>query len=176
MKLIVGLGNPGKDYENTRHNVGYMVVDSLKKSSKYKAFKSDKFIVLKSTVFMNESGLFVKSLTTRYSLPTTNLYIVHDDLDIKLGEYKIQFGRGPKDHNGIKSVDDALGTSDYWRVRIGIDNRHSETAESVSRGPVRGAKHSLTGGEEYVLQNFSDEERKVLDRVIKEVVSKLDNI
>lgn len=110
---------------------------------------------------MNESGSFVKDITIRYSLLPINLYIVHDDLDIKLGEYKIQLGHGPKDHNGIKSIDEALGTDQYWHVKIGVDNR------PLDDKPM---------GIEYVLQNFTDEERVILDRVIREVASKLDNI
>ena len=107
---------------------------------------------------MNDSGSFVKKLTSAYHLVPSALYIVHDDLDIKLGEYKIQFGRGPKDHNGILSIEDKLGTKDFWRVRVGVDNR-----------PLDGKPM----GEEYVLQNFSEEERKILDKVIFEVCKKL---
>src|SRR6187431_1384554 len=103
MKLIVGLGNPGKDYEKTRHNVGFMVVDELLNNSKTKKLKDLK--ILKSTNFMNDSGLFVKKILDSNNLDTGNIYVVHDDLDIKLGEYKIQFGRGPKDHNGILSIE-----------------------------------------------------------------------
>lgn len=159
MKLIVGLGNPGKDYLNTRHNVGFMVVDALEsqiRNSKYEI--QNKFKILKSTNFMNESGEFVNSLYTKYNIQNTNLYIVHDDLDIRLGEFKIQFGRGPHDHNGLKSVDEAIGTDQYWHVRVGVDNR------PLDHRPI---------GEEYVLQDFSDDEKKILDRVIKNVTHEL---
>jgi len=153
VKLIIGLGNPGKSYAETRHNTGFLVVDALQK------VKLPKAVVLrKSDVFMNDSGSFVKKLTSAYHLVPSALYIVHDDLDIKLGEYKIQFGRGPKDHNGILSIEDKLGTKDFWRVRVGVDNR-----------PLDGKPM----GEEYVLQNFSEEERKILDKVIFEVCKKL---
>ncbi len=153
MKLIIGLGNPGEEYKNTRHNAGFLVVDRLRELK-----LSRSVLIRKSDVFMNESGDFVRSLYTKYNIPNIGLYVVHDDLDIKLGEYKIQFGRGPKDHNGLKSVDEALGTDQYWHVRIGIDNRPQDAR------PM---------GEEYVLQNFTDEERAVLDKVIKEVCKKL---
>lgn len=153
MKLIVGLGNPGRDYEKTRHNVGFMVIDALKKSPHFKALKSDQF--------MNDSGLFVSKMLKAYSIKPEALYIIHDDLDIKLGEYKIQFGRGPKDHNGVESVEKELGTKDFWRVRIGVDNR------PLDNKPL---------GIEYVLQNFSDEEMVILERVIKEVCEKLKKI
>jgi len=156
MKLIIGLGNPGKDYENTRHNVGYMIVDRFRKIGLSKGV-----MVKKSDVFMNSSGEFVKKITELYPLSSNSLYIVHDDLDIPLGSYKIQFGRGPKDHNGLKSVDEALGTDQYWHVRVGIENR---------------AQSSEVSGYDYVLQNFSDEERIILKMVVQEVCHKLDNI
>jgi len=156
MKLIIGLGNPGQDYAGTRHNVGFSVVDQLKK------YKSANLQIYKSTNFMNESGEFVQRLLTKYpNIPISDIYIVHDDLDIKLGEYKIQLGHGPKDHNGIKSIDAELGTDQYWHVKIGVDNR-----------PLDGRPM----GEEYVLQNFDDEEKKILDRVINEVCHKLKNL
>lgn len=153
MKLIVSIGNPGSAYLNTRHNAGFLVVEALQKSKLPKDT-----ILRKSDVFMNESGTFVKKLVNNYKLNLNDLYVIHDDLDIKLGEYKIQFGRGPKDHNGLKSIDEELGTDQYWHVRVGVDNR------PLDNKPM---------GEEYVLQNFSDEERKILDRVIKEVCRKL---
>ncbi len=151
MNLIVGLGNPGKDYQNTRHNVGFMVVDELQK------LKLPKDVILKkSDQFMNESGKCIDVLIHRYKAKMSDLYVIHDDLDIKLGEYKVQFGRGPKDHNGLKSIDESLGTNEYWHVRVGIDNR------PLDNKPM---------GEEYVLQNFTDEEREVLNRTIKKVAS-----
>ena len=107
---------------------------------------------------MNESGDLIKRLVDHYKINLNDLYVIHDDLDIPLGSHKIQFGRGPKDHNGLKSVDEALGTDQYWHVRVGIENR---------------AQSSEVSGYDYVLQNFSDEERKILGRTIKEVCKKL---
>lgn len=153
MKLIIGLGNSGISYLNTRHNVGYIFVDELQKNK-----LPNNVVVRKTDTFMNESGSFVLPLYTKYNIQNTDLYIIHDDLDIPIGSYKIQFGRGPKDHNGIKSVDNSLGTDEYWHVRIGVDNR------PLDNRPM---------GEEYVLQNFSDEERIILDKVIKEACHKL---
>ncbi len=164
MKLIIGLGNPGEDYKNTRHNVGFLVVDALLaqiRSSKSEIRNKSQIQVFKSQNFMNESGSFVSGLTKRYSLNPSHLYVIHDDLDIRLGEYKIQLGHGPRDHNGIKSVDDALGTDQYWHVKIGIDNR------PLDNKPM---------GIEYVLQNFTDEERKILDNVVDEVCHKIKNL
>lgn len=159
------MGNPGDSYKDTRHNTGFLVVEALSakiRNSKSETLNKSKNLIFKSQNFMNESGSFVKKLTTDYRLPTTDLYVIHDDLDIPLGSYKIQFGRGPKDHNGLKSVDESLGTDQYWHVRVGVDNRMGEPhfAEALR-------------GKEYVLQNFSDEERKILDETVKEVVGKL---
>jgi PTH1 family peptidyl-tRNA hydrolase len=153
VKLIVGLGNPGSAYVNTRHNAGFLVADAFRGQK-----PSKDTVIKKSDAFMNESGSFVKKLIDNYHLKPENLYVVHDDLDIKLGEYKIQLGRGPKDHNGILDIEDKLGTNDFWRIRIGVDNR------PLDNKPM---------GEEYVLQNFTDEEREILDKVIKEVCKKL---
>lgn len=158
-KLIIGLGNPGEKYKNNRHNSGFLVVEQLKTriSNEFKIFKSDKF--------MNESGSFVRKLTSAYSLVPSDLYVVHDDLDIPLGSYKIQFGRGPKDHNGILSIESVFGTKDFWRVRIGIENRQ--------RGVGEPSYAKATEGKDYVLQDFSEGEKKILDGVIKEVIEDL---
>jgi PTH1 family peptidyl-tRNA hydrolase len=149
MKLIIGLGNPGREYSSSRHNAGHLFVDKLRK------IKLPKDVVVKkSGVFMNESGQSVAGLIRNYKLEIKNLVIAHDDLDIPLGSYKIQFGTGPKDHNGVISVETELGTKDFWRIRIGVDNRKSE---------------DRVEGEEYVLQNFTEGERKILDRVLVKI-------
>lgn len=156
-KLIVGLGNPGEKYKNNRHNVGCIAVDRLLKRN-----LSKETIVKKTNVFMNSSGEVVKNLVEQYRLNPSNLWIIHDDLDIRLGEYKIQRGKGPKLHYGISSIEDELRETKFWRVRIGVDNREP--------GP-HFAKASR--GEDYVLQDFTDKERKVLDGVISEICKKL---
>lgn len=164
MKLIIGLGNPGRVYAETRHNVGYKAIDAFleSKTCNLKSWKGVK--VFKTDTFMNESGFFVKKLAARYKIPASDLYIIHDDLDIKLGEYKIQLGRGPKDHKGILSIEKELGDKNFWRVRIGVDNRLKVNSERQE-------------GEDYVLENFTDDERQILDKVIKglcrRIVSKL---
>lgn len=153
MKLMVGLGNPGPEYVRSRHNAGFLVVEELQKIK-----LPSGTIVRKSDTFMNDSGVFVKKLVDQYKLDLSDLYVIHDDLDIPLCDYKIQLGRGPKDHNGIKSIDGELGTSEYWHVRVGIDNR------PIDNRPL---------GEEFVLQNFTDDERRILDKTIKTLCKKL---
>lgn len=153
MRLIIGLGNPGEKYKNTRHNVGFMVADALQKIK-----LQNSVVVKKSNTFMNQSGESVGKMVNKYMIDLSNLYVVHDDLDILLGSYKIQFGKGPKDHNGIKSVDNVLGTDQYWHIRVGIDNRSSDNRQT---------------GEEYVLQDFTEDEMVILDKVISEVCRKI---
>lgn len=171
MKLVVGLGNPGKEYENTRHNAGFMVVDKLvgdKSWAKSKGaplvyswllVEDEKIEVIKPTTFMNKSGEAVMgSLKKHAELTLSDVYVVHDDLDIKLGEWKINLGKGPRDHKGVKSIEEKLGTSDFWRVRVGVDNRDPE-----NRIP----------GDSYVLMKFRGEEVGIVDRVVEEIVEYL---
>src|SRR3989344_3218324 len=86
-------------------------------------FEGDGALLVKPQTFMNNSGEAVQKIINFYKIDLQDLYVVHDDLDIRLGEYKIQFGKGPKVHNGVSSIEQALGTKDFWRVRIGIDNK-----------------------------------------------------
>lgn len=154
MELLVGLGNPGTTYKDNRHNAGYMLVDVLKNKS-----IKNKITLKKSDVFMNSSGKFVGNLLAKYKLSPDNLYVAHDDLDLKIGEYKIQFGKGPKIHNGLRSIDETLGTDKYWHIRIGVDGRDPE---------------NRTKGEEYVLNDFSDNEKEVLGVVLNQICKKLE--
>ena len=107
---------------------------------------------------MNDSGSFVKKIVDKNNLDLSNLYIIHDDLDIPFGSFKIQFGKGPKDHNGILDIEEKLGSKDFWRVRVGIDNRPMDFK------PM---------GEVYTLENFTDDEKQLLEKTIKEICKKL---
>lgn len=155
MKLIIGLGNPGEKYENNRHNVGYMVVDKLKN---LRTKKLKNVIITKTNTFMNDSGTSVKEILSKNGVGTENLYVIHDDLDLPLGIWKMQFAKGPKDNGGINSIEQVLGMNNFWRIRVGIDNRNPE---------------DRTSGEKYVLEDFALEEKVVLDKVIDEVCKKL---
>ncbi|MDZ7586142.1 MAG: aminoacyl-tRNA hydrolase [Patescibacteria group bacterium] len=160
MKYIVGLGNPGSKYQNNRHNAGFMAVDRLMKE-KWSGVKW-----LKPQTFMNKSGTAVKKFLGRREEPNlpsfANLYVAHDDLDIELGKFKISWGKGPKVHNGLRSIYEQLGTKDFWHVRIGIDNR--------MKTGFRGT------GEEYVLQNFRPEEREIVEKVIDKIVMEMKKV
>ena len=170
MKLIVGLGNPGETYKNNRHNVGYMFIDYMvtllhgyivKKNKNYLAIQPSNhvsFILTKPLAFMNLSGQAVKILIKNLKLKIKNLVVVHDDLDIPLGKFKIQKGIGPRLHNGIESIEKSLETKDFWRVRIGVDNRDP--------------KHWV-GGETYVLQEFGTKEKKILQEIFPKIYKRL---
>lgn len=111
---------------------------------------------------MNDSGVSVKELSVKNNVSASNLYIIHDDLDLALGTWKMQYAKGPKDNGGINSIEQVLGTDEFWRLRVGIDNRNPETS---------GVK--IPSGEEYVLQDFSEDERKIIDKVFGEICKKL---
>lgn len=172
MKLIIGLGNPGEQYKNNRHNVGFMAIDKLlarmqrdsstsvgmTSNTRFKAevARVGEYIFAKPQTFMNASGQAVSKIKNFYKIGDDDIYLIHDDLDIRLGDYKIQKAVGPKVHNGVESVEKELGTKDFWRVRMGVDNR----AEKIP-------------GDEYVLSNFSSEEKEKLAGVLDKVVDEL---
>lgn len=171
MKIIVGLGNPGEKYQHNRHNVGFMVVDKLavrldntawtmNRKFNSELIQAKEYILAKPSTFMNESGKAVAAICRFYKVKYTDLYIVHDDLDIALGSYKIQHGKGPQVHNGLLSVEESLGTDQFWNVRVGVENRE-----------VRGNKG--VPGVVYSLQNFGRQEREVVERVIDNICKEL---
>jgi PTH1 family peptidyl-tRNA hydrolase len=150
MKIIVGLGNPGSQYAKTRHNVGYLVLEELKKVS----FLSNA-LLLKPETFMNESGKDVLKAVSFYKISLDDLLVIHDDMDLPLGKVKLQKNRSSAGHNGVQSIINSLDNKTFFRLRVGV----SRPEKSVA-------------AENYVLQNFSDEERPVLDKAIKEAVER----
>ena len=166
MKLMVGLGNPGKEYKRSRHNVGFRVVDKLgevwgkgkfvlEKRWEAEVMKIDDLILVKPTTFMNASGRTVRKIKDYFKIDLDDVWVAHDDLDIVLGEYKIQKSKGPKIHNGLKSVEENLGSDGFWRIRVGVDGRGGKRRES---------------GEKYVLGDFGKKEDGVMMKVVDEVV------
>lgn len=153
MKLIIGLGNPGVKYQNNRHNVGHMFVDYL--INELTGSRVNGLFLAKTTTFMNLSGKSVQTLMQKHKAKLEDLIIVHDDLDIPLGKFRIVKGYGPKLHNGIDSIEEKLGTRDFLRVRIGVDNRTPE-----NRIP----------GIEYVLQDFGEEEKKAVLNIFSQII------
>ncbi|MEK9183739.1 MAG: aminoacyl-tRNA hydrolase [Patescibacteria group bacterium] len=140
-KLIIGLGNPEKEYENTNHNVGFMAVDFLGKG-------------IKSGVYMNKSGEFVKQEIKKHKVKPENLLIIHDDSDIELGKYKLSFGRNSAGHKGAQNIINQLKTKNFWRLRIGIRPPKEKTR---------------TKADELVLKKISPANKKKLETVFKTI-------
>lgn len=163
MKLLVGLGNPGVNYENTRHNVGFLVIDALademgievtKKHGKSLLgqghFDNCKVLLLKPQTFMNNSGEAVIEMLNFYKDRIEDLIVIHDDMDLDLGHIRFKAGGGTGGHNGLKSITSMLASNDYDRLRIGIG--HPDDRNKVIN---------------YVLNNFKAEEKEILSKVIE---------
>ncbi|MFA5098653.1 MAG: aminoacyl-tRNA hydrolase [Candidatus Paceibacterota bacterium] len=145
-RLIIGLGNPDKEYERTYHNVGFLTVDFLAKN-----LPASKLV--KSEVFMNESGSFVRKTAKQKNAKPEDLLIIHDDSDIKMGEYKLSFGRSSAGHRGVQSVIDSLKTKNFWRLRIGIRKNKKQKAMEI------------------VLKKISKADMETLNKVFKEFLA-----
>ena len=131
MKLIVGLGNPGKEYVNTRHNIGFMLIDKYLGDVKFKekfnglyyeTSSLDKVIFLKPQTFMNNSGECVVKFANYYNIKPEDILVIQDDLDIYVVRYKFKINSSSGGHNGIKSIINNLGTDSFFRLKIGISN------------------------------------------------------
>lgn len=180
MNIIIGLGNPGKKYEDTRHNIGFMVVDELarqdsltwqeEKKNKALVAKGADYLLVKPQTFMNDSGQTVAALLRYYHiLPrsifgikkdsdlTSSLTVIHDELDLSLGKYKVANNSSSAGHNGVQSIINHLKTKNFQRIRIGI------STESRKNIP----------GDKFVLQRFSDEEINLLKNILPEILSKI---
>lgn len=161
MKLIIGLGNPDKEYEFTRHNFGYLVLDSLasKKElnwTKHKASnslltnfqgKKEKVIIAKPLTYMNNSGQAVKALKQFYKTPVNKIIVIYDDIDLPYGKVRVSKNRSAGGHKGLESIIEHLGSKDFKRIRLGI-------------GPQIGK------AEDFVLKTFSSDEKKKLNELL----------
>ena len=170
MILIVGLGNPGKKYKNTRHNIGFRIVDELTKE--LSSLKRRGVILAKPKTFMNLSGKAVKSLIKKYKIPTANLWVIHDDIDLPLGKIRIVKNRGAAGHKGVESIIKELGTKNFVRFRIGIcpkTGKPKNIEKFVLQKP-REAKPSEAGDETKSQRPFNKDEEKIIREVIKKSV------
>lgn len=132
MKLIVGLGNPGKEYNNTRHNIGFMVLDNYLKDEKWqtkynanyieKNINNQKVIFIKPLTYMNLSGESIVKFVQFYKVHLDDILVIQDDLDLNVGKYRLKINSSSGGHNGIKSIIDALGSNGFCRLKIGISN------------------------------------------------------
>jgi len=153
MIIVVGLGNPGKEYEQSRHNLGFDAIDLLAQKfdasfalqSKFNAqvAKVGDILLVKPQTFMNRSGHSVVSVLQFYDkekLQTkdfSSLILMHDDLDMTLGNWKLVKGSGPKVHNGVNSVREQLGSSEFWYARMGVDDRNGDRSEDPAAYVLR---------------------------------------
>jgi peptidyl-tRNA hydrolase, PTH1 family len=155
--LIVGLGNPGREYEKTRHNIGQLVIDQLCENQKFSSHKSrmqiseikldgQNVVLAKSLGYMNESGGPAKSLTDFYKIDLDKIIAIHDELDLPFNNLRIKLGGGDNGHNGLKSLTASFGSADYYRIRMGIGRPIGE------QDPA-----------DFVLKPFSKDERAELD-------------
>ncbi len=163
LRLVVGLGNPGKTYENTRHNAGFMVADKIARDFNI-VFDKAKFdadfgrgpietvdvILAKPMTFMNRSGPPLQKLAHYFRIPGEDMLVIHDDIDLAFGRIKIKEKGGHGGHKGLKSILNAIGEDEFMRLRIGVGR--SETGNSVS---------------DHVLGPFYDDELKRLDALLK---------
>ena len=168
MKLIVGLGNPGPEYERTRHNVGWQVLDAFARKFRIEISRHEKsamtgsgrvaggsVMVARPLTFMNLSGDAVRLLTNAYLETTTDLIVVYDDIDLPLGKLRIRPNGSAGTHNGMRSIIAELGTENFPRLRVGIG--------SASGAPLR----------DYVLDEFTSEEQPVIDQAVTRAVDAL---
>lgn len=163
MVIIVGLGNPGKKYLNTRHNIGFETIDQFAKENKFPEFKMAKkfnaliskekeVILAKPQTFMNNSGQPIKALFSFYK--PKELIIIHDDIDLSLGKIRISKNRGSAGHKGVESTIKELGTKNFIRIRIGIQ-------------PEKGIPQNV---EKFVLQKFKKQEKELINQTIQQAL------
>jgi len=179
MKLIIGLGNPEEKYKNTRHNLGQKIILDYVRAIHESPFKNypklsaqlteckggpmcptdKKTIIAISTEYMNNSGISIKKIADYFKISPKDIYIIHDDLDLEVGDYKIQFDRGAAGHNGIKSTIDHLGTKAFNRIRVGVGKPTDST-------PI----------EDYVLRTFTSQEKETIELISKKVITEIENL
>lgn len=167
-QLIVGLGNPGSKYEQTRHNIGFEAVDTLAKSwqlswqqnrrfqglfSEGRATGGNKIYLLKPLTYMNLSGQSIRAVTDWYKLPTDSLLVIYDEMDLPLGRLRVRLGGSAGGHNGMKSIISHLGNENFPRLRIGI-GKSNQKEETIS----------------HVLGRFSPDDSQLMTKVLKLVV------
>lgn len=136
MKLIVGLGNPGKEYDNSRHNIGFMIIDNYLGNVNYTAkfdgliyetnINGEKVIFLKPQTFMNNSGISVGKIVKYYDIDLNNILVIHDDLDLNFNVLKLKHNSSSGGHNGIKSIISHLGSQEFNQFKFGISNEYKK--------------------------------------------------
>ena len=168
MLLFVGLGNPTPNSENNRHNIGFKIIDAInqkfglsKQKPKFKGLlttgtiNGKKVYAIKPLTFMNNSGICIRELIEYFKIDAEDVVVFHDDLDVEFGKIKAKFGGSNAGHNGIASIDKFIG-KEYSRVRIGIGKPDSKVEAS-----------------DFVLANFTDDEKEKLEKVINNIIDSI---
>lgn len=176
MKVIAGLGNPGKEYERTRHNVGFMVLDELQKNWGFPEFTLNKkfdaetsagsilgkkIILMKPQTFMNLSGASVRKAIDFHKATPADIFIIQDELNLPIGKHKVATDSSAAGHNGIKSIIEHLGTQTFARLRIGIATDEQDAS-------------CLRNAHDFVLNRFSEEEQKMLQNELSNYVQEVE--
>ncbi|MCX6794329.1 MAG: aminoacyl-tRNA hydrolase [Candidatus Gottesmanbacteria bacterium] len=170
MKLIVGLGNPGSEYKDTRHNIGFMVVDKLEKelaSGVPPAWQKDEkknvltakigeVLLVKPQTFMNKSGFAVRALVDFYKLTPADVWVIHDDIDLPLGKIKIREKGGSAGHNGVESIIKELGTDAFVRFRLGIGKGVDTEDRSVISFVLSRFRQSEAGSFKHLIKHGAE--------------------
>ncbi len=174
MFLVVGLGNPGNEYKNTRHNVGFIAAEllaqqwglpELRLNKKFQAhitegrFHDQQIIIAEPETFMNDSGIAVTLIAHFYHIPPKNILVIHDDKDIMLGESRLHFDRGSAGHNGVSSIIEHLGTQGFYRLRLGIL-----------------PEHPIADTANFVLGHMDTSEQKIIEQVIEKTFPELERL
>jgi PTH1 family peptidyl-tRNA hydrolase len=172
MKLIVGLGNPGFLYARNRHNIGFMCVSYLARMRKITYDRKQghartgigniggyRVVLARPQTYMNASGESVSALMKKLNVNASDLIVIHDDLDLPVGKIRLRFGGSSGGHKGIDSIIARIGTRDFYRVRVGIGRPEIDAEATDKESAVI----------DYVLKDFTPDEKKVIDTVIPEV-------
>lgn len=176
MKLIVGLGNPEDKYAGTRHNIGFEIIEKyIKKMEGGKWGIEDKFkaeiikigdlIFAKPQTYMNNSGMAVSLISKFYKIDSQDIIIIHDELDLPLGKIKVRIGGAAAGHHGVESIINSLKTDKFIRVRVGIGNLKTQSAEH---------KHQSISVEKFVLEQFIHSENAQVKHMIKQALKALE--
>jgi len=186
---IVGLGNPGREYENTRHNIGRVVLEKLRELKAFSDWSSDKYskslitkgmmdnrevVLVEPDNYMNNSGTSVKYFV-KSEKGAENLIVVHDDIHLPLGEIKISYGKGSGGHNGIKSIIKHIGTKNFTRVRIGIAQKNIFGKMKKQRDQSKFVLNKFATREEKTVQEISQKAAQAIEMIVKEGREKASN-
>lgn len=191
IRLVIGLGNPGRTYANTYHNAGFLALDYLMgacrssalrvpRAKPFECFRCGGRLFVRPLTFMNESGAAAAAALKFYRAQPEEMLVIHDDSDLTIGTFKIAFDRGAAGHRGVQSVIRALRTNRFWRLRLGIRKRVSSFKFSARGARLPDGQGSSSSGQalrskagNFVLKNITASDKKILYSVFGEAMTKL---